>query len=62
MEGRRINLFARAPLLKTVLKSRVVQLPMMLITLFFFTLAILTGLFGTPAGNRTVGIAFVWIV
>jgi polyferredoxin len=53
---------ARAPLLKAALKSRLVQPAMMLTTLFFFTLAILSGLFGTPAGNRNFGIVFVWIV
>ncbi len=35
---------------------------MQLTTLFVFTLAILAGLFGTPAGSRNFGIVFVWIV
>ncbi len=48
--------------LKALLKSRLLQPALMLITLFFFVLAILTGLFGTPAGNRNFGLIFVWIV
>ncbi len=48
--------------LKSLLKSRAFQPALMLLTLFFFVLAILTGLFGTPAGSRNFGIIFVWIV
>lgn len=59
---RRINLLQRVPFLRTVLVSRTFQPITMLITLFFFTLAILTGLFGTPVGSRNFGIVFVWIV
>jgi hypothetical protein len=33
-----------------------------LVTLFVFTLAILAGFWGTPAGSRNFGIVFVWIV
>ncbi|HIQ06055.1 MAG TPA: 4Fe-4S binding protein [Anaerolineae bacterium] len=62
MIHQRINLLARVPFLKTILRSRAFQPTLMLITLFFFTLAILTGLFGTPTGNRNFGIVFVWIV
>jgi hypothetical protein len=58
----RIDLLQRFPRLKSILKSRVFQPSLMLVTLFVFTLAILTGLFGTPAGNRNFGIVFVWIV
>src|SRR5512139_131504 len=58
----RIDLLQRLPLLKPILKSRLFQPALMLVTLFVFTLAILTGLFGTPAGNRNFGIVFVWIV
>jgi polyferredoxin len=57
-----MNILERAPLLKTILKSRLFQPMMMLITLFVFTLVILTGLFGTPAGSRNFSIIFVWIV
>ncbi len=56
--SRRINVLRRAPAFKALLNSCLFRPAMMLITLFFFTLAILTGLFGTPAGNRNFGIVF----
>jgi hypothetical protein len=34
----------------------------MLVMLFFFVTAILTGLAGTPAGSHNFGVVFVWIV
>jgi hypothetical protein len=49
----------RWPWLKAVLKSRVFQPALMLITLFFFVVAILAGFFGTPAGSHNFGIIFV---
>jgi hypothetical protein len=58
----RIDLLERFPRLKPVLKSRWFQPALMLITLAFFTLALLTGFFGTPAGSHNFGIIFVWIV
>ncbi len=58
----RIDLLERMPPLKRVLKARAFQPAMMLLTLAVFTLAILAGLAGTPAGNRNFGIVFVWIV
>lgn len=58
----RLNLLDRVPLLKQVLRSRTFQPAMMLLTLSAFTLAIVAGLWGTPAGNRNFGIIFVWIV
>jgi hypothetical protein len=45
-----------------VLRQRAFQWVLTTITLFFFLLAILTGLFGTPTGNRNFSIIFVWIV
>lgn len=48
--------------LKALLTSRLLQPVLMLVTLFFFVVAILTGFFGTPAGNRNFGVIFVWIV
>ncbi len=48
--------------LKTLLESRLLQPVLMLTTLFFFVLAILTGFVGTPVGNRNFGIIFVWII
>ena len=58
----RIDLLERMPPLKRLLKARAFQPAMMLLTLAVFTLAILAGLIGTPAGNRNFGIVFVWIV
>lgn len=58
----RLNLLTGFPWLKRILMSRAFQPIMMLITLVGFALAILTGLFGTPAGSRNFGIIFVWIV
>jgi hypothetical protein len=52
----------RFPWLKTILKSRTFQPVMMLLTLFFFVVAILAGFFGTPAGSHNFNIIFVWIV
>ena len=52
----------RLPVVKRMLKSRAFQPTLMFLTLFFFVLAILSGLFGTPVGNRNVAIIFVWIV
>lgn len=50
------------PLLKRILKSRWPQWLLVALMLGFFVLAILAGLFGTPAGNYNFGIVFVWIV
>jgi len=61
-DGPRLDLLARAPVLKRILKARAFQPVLMLLTLFVFTLAILTGIAGTPAGSRNFGIMFVWIV
>ncbi|MBZ0304309.1 MAG: 4Fe-4S binding protein [Anaerolineae bacterium] len=58
----RIDLLAAAPRLKVALKSRLFQPALQIVTLFGFTLAILTGIFGTPTGSRNFGIVFVWIV
>jgi polyferredoxin len=60
-EGR-IDLLRRLPILKGVLKSRLFQPMLQWVTLAGFTLAVVAGLAGTPAGNRNFGIVFVWIV
>ena len=57
----RIDLL-RWPLLKRVLTHRAFQFALILPTLFFFVLIILTGLFGTPVGNANFAIISVWIV
>ena len=59
--GRRIEL-TRIPLLKRLLLWRGFQPVLMLLTLFGFVLAIMTGLFGTPVGSKNFSIVFVWIV
>ncbi|GAB4532978.1 MAG: 4Fe-4S binding protein [Anaerolineae bacterium] len=48
--------------LKGALKSRFFQPMFMLLTLFFFVIAITAGFFGTPAGSHNFSIIFVWIV
>lgn len=58
----RVDLLEKYPWLKPLLKSRWFQPALILVTLAGFSLAILTGLFGTPAGSRNFGIIFVWIV
>ncbi len=50
------------PIVKTILRSRWFQWSLTVLTLPFFLLAVLTGFFGTAAGNRNFGIIFVWIV
>jgi polyferredoxin len=52
----------RVPLFKRLLATRWFPWLGMTLTLPLFLLAILTGLFGTPAGSRNFGIIFVWIV
>jgi len=52
----------RSAWLKAALKSRAFQPALMLLTLFFFVVAIMAGFFGTPAGSHNFGIIFVWIV
>jgi ferredoxin len=59
--GRRIEL-TKNPLLKRLLQWRGFQPLLMLVTLFGFVLAVMTGLFGTPVGSKNFAIIFVWIV
>ena len=56
------DLLARFPWLRRALTSRLWQPVATLITLTGFVLAILGGVWGTPAGARNFGIIFVWIV
>jgi polyferredoxin len=46
---------------KSLLKNRWLQFLAWSVMLAGFLLAILSGLFGTPVGNRNFGIVFVWI-
>ncbi len=57
----RVNLLRYGPA-KRVLRSRWFPFLLILANLFVFVLVILTGLFGTPVGNRNFSIIFVWIV
>ncbi|MCX7670690.1 MAG: 4Fe-4S binding protein [Anaerolineae bacterium] len=50
------------PFVKRLLRSRWPQWILTVLLLAGFVLAIIAGLFGTPAGNRNFGIVFVWIV
>jgi hypothetical protein len=61
MSENRLEL-TRIPVIKKILVSRWLQWSLIAATLPSFVLAILTGWFGTPAGNRNFGIVFVWIV
>lgn len=58
----RIDLLEQVPWLERILKSRLFQPVSILFTLFVFTVVILAGLFGTPAGSHNFAIIFVWIV
>jgi hypothetical protein len=49
------------PLIGKALRSRWPQLILILLALSGFLLAILSGFFGTPVGNRNFAITFVWI-
>jgi polyferredoxin len=48
--------------LAAILKSPAFQPALMLLTLFFFVVAVIAGFFGTPAGSHNFAIIFVWIV
>jgi len=52
----------QVPIVKKILVSRWLPWSLVALTLPVFVLAILAGLFGTPAGSRNFGIVFVWIV
>jgi polyferredoxin len=58
----RTDLLTRYPWLKRLLASRLFQPVAMLALLAGFTIVILTGFFGTPAGSRNFAIIMVWIV
>ena len=60
MQGR-IEL-TRSPWVRRLLRSRWPQWGATALLLAFFVVAILTGLLGTPVGNRNFAIVFIWIV
>lgn len=50
------------PAIRRLLQGRWLQWGVTVLTLAVFLVAILTGLFGTPAGNHNFGIIYVWLV
>lgn len=55
------DLFEKIPLLKKAVKSRYFQFFLMLPNLFVFYVIIISGLIGTPIGNRNIAIVVLWI-
>jgi polyferredoxin len=53
---------SEVPLVKRLLRGRWLHWGLTTATLAVFVVVILTGLFGTPAGNRNFGIIYVWLV
>lgn len=62
MSNKRIDLFAKFPFLKRLVKMRSFQFLVILPNFVLFFLFILNGIFGTPVGNRNMIIVFVWIL
>lgn len=58
----RLDLFARWPGLKRLVRMRSFQFLVILPNLFMFYLFLIAGLFGTPVGNANIIIVFVWIL
>ncbi len=52
----------RLRVVRAVVRHRAFQFVPVIANLFFFTIIIMSGLFGTPVGNRNFSIIFVWIV
>ncbi len=50
------------PILEKLLKWRGFQFSLILPSIFFFTLVIVSGFFGNPIGNRNFSIVVVWIL
>mgnify|MGYP001024948506 CR=1 FL=1 len=50
------------PVIGPILRGRWFQWAMTVVTLAVFLVVILSGLFGTPAGNHNFGIIYVWLV
>ena len=50
------------PVIGPILRGRWFQWAITVVTLAVFLVVILTGLFGTPAGNHNFGIIYVWLV
>jgi heme/copper-type cytochrome/quinol oxidase subunit 2/ferredoxin len=58
---KRTNILARLPWLKTLVKLRSFQFLVLFPNLIVFYLFLLSGLWGSPVGNRNIAIIFVWI-
>ena len=61
-QGFRINLFKKFPLLKKFAKVKGFQFILILPSLFIFYIIIISGLIGTPLGNRNIAIVVLWIL
>ncbi|MEI6576336.1 MAG: 4Fe-4S binding protein [Bacteroidota bacterium] len=61
-KGFRINLFKKFPLLKKFAKLKGFQFILILPSLFIFYIIIISGLIGTPMGNRNIAIVVLWIL
>ena len=61
LTGRRLDVLAKLPFLRTVLSHRSFQYAAMLPNLFIFMVLLAAGLIGSPVGNRNISIVFVWI-
>lgn len=57
-----IDLLARFPALKWLLKQRWFQFAAILPNLVLFVFFLVAGIFGSPVGNRNIIIIFVWIL
>lgn len=58
----RFDIFGRWPWLKRLVRLRSFQFFLILPNLALFYFFLITGLFGTPVGNRNMIIVFVWIL
>jgi heme/copper-type cytochrome/quinol oxidase subunit 2 len=58
---RRINILDRLPWVKALVKLRSFQFLVLFPSLIVFYLFLLSGLWGSPVGNRNIAIIFVWI-
>lgn len=58
----RMDLLGRFPILNWYVRRRWFQLSLLLPALFFFTLLLIAGFWGSPIGSRNIMITFVWIL
>jgi plastocyanin len=61
ISAKRIDLLARLPWLKWIVKRRSFHFLVLLPNLVVFYLFIISSLWGSPVGNRNIAIVFVWI-